>query len=38
MADTIDSLLAKQEITEVLYLYARGWDRRDADLDSFLLP
>jgi len=24
-------LLAKQQITEVLYLYARGWDRLDSD-------
>lgn len=32
MANTLDSLIAKQDITELIYLYMRGLDRWDADL------
>jgi hypothetical protein len=32
MAETLDSLLAKQEITEVIYRYCRAYDRMDAEL------
>lgn len=28
----IENLVARQQITDVLYSYARGWDRRDEDL------
>jgi len=32
MAATLDDLLAKQEITELVYCYAHAIDRRDCDL------
>jgi hypothetical protein len=32
MADTLETLLAKQEITEQLYLYCRSFDRMDTEL------
>ena len=32
MANTLDSLIAKQDITELIYLYMRGLDRWDSEL------